>query len=437
MTNIRGFKGICYNPENIADLSTVVCPPYDVINKEEQDFYYRESPYNFIRLILNKTEDGDNDTNNKYTRATLFFNEWLKTDILKQDKKDTIYFYKQDYSCGSRELSRIGFIALLDISDSAIVFPHENTHAAPKMDRLELVKNVKANLSPIFTIFPDKGKIVKNIFSNYLSKIKPDFALKDAQGVRNSVWRLSDEGKIAEVRRKMKDAKIFIADGHHRFEVSLMYLNLMRKEDKNYSADKSYNCVMTYFTPMEDEGLYVIPIHRIVKLKADLNRLKDIFKVSRVDSVSVLEEKLKKSTKNKRIFGLYYNKDYYLLELKDKKSSDNYFKQKKWFKNLDVAVLDFYVFGELLKIRKEDIVYTKDIYEIKDLADNEGKFAFILRPINVRQIRDVALRGEKMPPKSTYFYPKPLSGLVMHKFSEDETCGVTANVKSLSELTQH
>ncbi|MDD5291723.1 MAG: DUF1015 domain-containing protein [Candidatus Omnitrophica bacterium] len=416
MANIRGFRGVCYSPDKIMDLSTAVCPPYDVINKQEQDYYYRESPYNFIRLILNKSEEADNNTNNKYTRANLFFNEWLKTGILKQDNKETIYFYKQDYLCGNKELSRIGFIALLNISDSTIVFPHENTHTAPKMDRLELVKNVKANLSPIFTIFSDKGSVVENIFNKYLSRRKPDFALKDVEGIRNSVWRLTDEDKIAQILRKMKETKIFIADGHHRFEVSLMYLNLMRKEDKAYSADKSYNCIMTYFTPMEAEGLYVMPIHRIVKLQIGLDRLKDIFKIHKVDSVSVLEEKLKKSPKSKCVFGLYYDKDYYLLELKDKQPSDNYFKQKKCFKGLDVAVLDFYIFAQLLKIKKEDIVYTKDIYEIKNLADNDSKSAFILRPINVEQIRDVALCGEKMPPKSTYFYPKLLSGLVAHKF---------------------
>ncbi|MDD5618195.1 MAG: DUF1015 domain-containing protein [Candidatus Omnitrophica bacterium] len=417
MTNIREFNGVCYNQDKITDLSTVVCPPYDVINKEEQDFYYHQNPCNFIRLILNKEEDGDNNSNNKYTRATLFFQEWLKTDILKQDESKAIYFYKQDYFCDNKEFSRIGFIALLDISDSTIVFPHENTHAAPKLDRLELVKNVKANLSPVFTIFSDKGKIIKDIFHNRLSERKPDFVLKDAQGVRNSIWRLTDEKDIQEVRRRMKDRQIFIADGHHRFEVSLTYLNLMRKEDKSYSPDKSYNYVMTYFTPIESQGLCVMPIHRIVKKDIDFNIIKDICKVYKIDSVTALGEKLDKSSKNKCVFGLYYNNQYYLLELKDKKPSDNYFKERKCFKDLDVAIIDFYMLDELLKIKKDDIIYTKEISEIKDRVDNkEGKAAFVLRPIIVEKIKDVALCGEKMPPKSTYFYPKLLSGLVVHKF---------------------
>ena len=417
MTNIREFRGICYNPDKIVDLSSVTCPPYDVINKEEQDFYYQRNPYNFIRLILNKEEKGDSAANNKYTRATLFFNEWIKTDILKHDAEKAIYFYKQDFFCDNKELSRAGFIALLDISDAAAAFPHENTHTAPKMDRLELVKNVKANLSPIFTIFSDKNKIVKDIFGKYLCGRRPDFALKDAQGVRNSIWRVTDAKKIEEICRKMKDRQIFIADGHHRFEVSSMYLNLMRKEDKNYSIAKSYNYIMTYFTPVESEGLYVMPIHRIIKSDIDFDKVKSVFKMQKLNSVSELEEKLKSSTKSKCIYGLYFKKDFFLLEFKDKKLSDNYFGEKKCFRNLDVAVLDFYVFAQVLKIKKDGIMYTKEIAEAKDVVDSgNAKAAFILREINVEQIKDVALCGEKMPPKSTYFYPKLLSGLVLHRF---------------------
>jgi uncharacterized protein (DUF1015 family) len=425
MTNIREFRGLCYNLDEVTDMSTVTCPPYDVINKEEQEFYYQRDPHNFIRLILNKEEKGDNETNNKYTRATLFFNEWIKNDILKQDAQKAIYFYKQDFLCEDKELSRVGFIALLDISDSTIVFPHENTHNAPKMDRLELVKNVKANLSPIFTIFSDKGKVIKNIFNNYLSGKRPDFALKDVQGVRNSIWRLTDEKKIEEVRNKMKDRQIFIADGHHRFEVSLMYLNLMRKEDKNYSLAKSYNYIMTYFTPIESDGLYVMPIHRIIKSDIGFDKINTVFKVHKIKSVSELEEKLEASPKKKCILGLYYKKEYFLLEFKDKKASDKHFEKKKCFRDLDVAVLDFYIFAELLKIKKDDIMYTKEIAEAKDSIDGgNGKAAFFLRQIDVTKIKDVALCGEKMPPKSTYFYPKLLSGLVVHKFSEDVSYGM-------------
>ena len=417
MVNIRAFKGIQYNQDKAVDLSQVVCPPYDVIDKEGQEFYYRQSPYNFIRLILNREESGDSNQNNKYTRATLFFNDWLKLEILKQDSQEALYFYRQDYFCDNKEFSRLGFIALLEISDSQVVFPHENTHSAPKIDRLELTRNVKANLSPIFTIFSDKRKIVEKIYKENFSKIKPDLLLKDVDGVRNSIWRLTDIEEIKKIHDEIKDKQIFIADGHHRYEVASMYRALMKEEDNGYSLDKSYNYIMTYFTPLESSGLYVMPVHRIIKSDIDLECLKIIFKISKLTSFIELEDRLKSSSKRYCVFGLYYHNEILLLELKDKKEVNAYFSGKKCFENLDVAILDFYVLTRLLKIKKDGIMYTKDILKAKDLIDKqEGLAAFILRPTTVEEIKDVALCGEKMPPKSTYFYPKLLSGLLMHRF---------------------
>jgi uncharacterized protein (DUF1015 family) len=419
MTIIKPFKGICYNLDKVFDLSNVVCLPYDVINQDEQNFCYQQSPYNFIRLDLNREEPGDNNSNNRYARASKFFNEWLKTDILKQDTGSSIYFYKQDFLVDDKELSRVGFIGLLELSDSGIVFPHEKTHAAPKTDRFELMKNVSANFSPIFTVFSDKDKIIKNIFNN-LSKKKSDFVFKDAQGIRNVVWRLSDSEKIREICEKMKNKQIFIADGHHRYEVASMYRKLMQKEDKNYSADKSYNYVMTYFTALESEGLYIMPVHRIIKSEIDLDCLKNVIKITKLKSMVDLEDRLESFSGKKRVFGLYYRNEALFLELKDKKQVDSYFRDKKCFKNLDVAILDFYILSELLKIQKDDIMYTKDATEAKDFIDNKiGLAAFILRPTTIKQIKEVSLCGEKMPPKSTYFYPKLISGVVIYKFSED------------------
>ena len=417
MTNIKAFKGVCYNPDKIVDLAQVACPPYDVINKDEQDFSYRQSPYNFIRLILNKDESGDSGSSNKYTRARVFFNDWLKTGILKQDAEDTVYFYKQDYFCDGKEFSRFGFIGLLELTESGIVFPHENTHAAPKTDRLELVKNVGANLSPIFTVFSDAENYFKNLFNDYFSKLKPDLLLKDVQGVRNSIWKLTDKNKIQEIIAKISDKQIFIADGHHRYEVASAYMQLMKAQDKDYSLDKSYNYLMTYFTSLESGGLCIMPVHRIVKSEIKLEALKGTFKIIKLKSIADLRERLETVSKKHCMFGLYYNNEVVLLELKDKKMVNDYFKTRKCFINLDVAILDFYVLKELLKIEKDVIIYTKEINEAKESVDAKiGQGAFFLRSTSMEQIRQVALSGEKMPPKSTYFYPKLLSGLVVHKF---------------------
>lgn len=417
MTHIKAFKGIRFNLEKIMDPSQVVCPPYDVINKDEQDFYYHQNPYNFIRLILNKQQPSDDNLNNRYSRANTYFGEWLKIEVLKQDLQDSLYFYKQDYFCEEKEFSRLGFISLMQLSDSGIVFPHENTHSAPKTDRLELVKRVKANLSPIFTVFSDSEKIIESTFREQLANRKPDLLLKDAQGVRNSLWCITDKKIIEKIKSKLINKQIFIADGHHRYEVASIYRRLMKDSDKNYSPEESYNFVMTYFTAQESKGLCILPVHRIIKSEINTKDLKRVFKISKLKSITDLEEKLASASKKRCFFGLYYRKEIYLLELKTKKEIEQYFKGKKCFTSLDVAIVDFYALNELLKIQKDAIIYTKEIDEAKEFVDkNEGFAAFILRPTSMEQIRDVALCGEKMPPKSTYFYPKLLSGLTVHKF---------------------
>lgn len=419
MNIIKPFRGICYDEKKVMDLSRVVCPPYDVISEAEQDFYYQQSPYNFIRLILNKHELKDNDTNSRYTRASVFFNEWLKTHVLQQDSEEALYFYKQDYFVDGSECSRWGFIALMQIQDEGVVFPHENTHHAPKMDRLELIKSVKANLTPIFTVFSDKKNTVKKIFEKDLSKRDSDFCLKDTQGIRNSIWRVTDSQTINTVADIIKKNQIFIADGHHRYEVASMYRTLMHEKGKEHSHDKGYNYIMTYFTALESKGLSILPVHRVVKQAVDIAALKNDFSLRRLNSLSELDEKMGSASKKACIFGFFQRAEVYLLELKDKKRLRSIFVDQKCFQDLDIALLDNYVLGELLHLDKSGIIYTKDISEVRELLDSGyGRTAFIVRATTIQQIRNVALCGERMPPKSTYFYPKLLSGLVLHKFDE-------------------
>ena len=419
MSIIKPFRGICYDREKVIDLSRVVCPPYDVISEFEQDFFYQQSPYNFIRLILNKGEPNDTSENNRYTRATAIFNEWLKIHVLRQDTEEAVYFYKQDYFVDGSESSRLGFIALMQIQDEGVVFPHENTHHAPKMDRFELIKNVKANLTPIFTVFSDKKNIVKKIFENELSKREPDACLKDAQGIRNSLWRVTDRQTIDDIADIIKKSHIFIADGHHRYEVASMYRAMMQKEDNSYTQEKSYNYVMTYFTALESKGLCILPVHRVVKPAVDIAVLKNVFAIHRLNSLFELDEKIRSASKKECVFGFLQHSEVYLLELNKKKRFMSTFIHQKCFRDLDIAFLDNYVLAELLHIDKSDMLYTKEISEARALLDSDcGSVAFIVRATTIQQIRSVALCGERMPPKSTYFYPKLLSGLVLHRFEE-------------------
>lgn len=419
MSVIKPFRGVCYNKDKVVDFSRVVCPPYDVINEFEQDFFYQQSPYNFIRLILNKRQPHDTAENNSYTRAAAFFDEWFKMGVLHQDKEQALYFYKQDFFVDGSEYSRVGFIALMQIPEEGVVLPHENTHQAPKMDRLELIKKVKANLTPIFTVFPDTTNIIKKVFENDLSKRETDLCLKDTQGIRNCLWRVTDSPTIGAVSDTLRKGHIFIADGHHRYEVASLYRAMMQKEDKSYTPEKSYNFIMTYFTALESKGLCILPIHRVLTQAVDIALLKNDFAVHKLNSLSALDEKLRSASKKEFVFGFLQRSEIHLLELKDKKRLTGPFVRQKCFQDLEVAVLDNYVLTELLHVDKSGILYTKEMGEANALLDaGSGSAAFIVRPTTIQQMRDVALCGERMPPKSTYFYPKLLSGLVLHKFEE-------------------
>ena len=415
-TNIKAFKGICYNQDLIQDLSSVVCPPYDVINDEERDFYYNKSPYNFIHLILNKPQENDNDSSNMYTRATLLFNEWIKNSILNQDEKESLYFYRQDFLYKNKELTRLGFIGLMEIASSTKVFPHENTRHEPKVDRFQLLKNVKANLSPIFTIFSDRKKFIERIFLKNFSNRKPDIALKDDNGVRHSIWRLSDPEAIDSVRKGISKKNILIADGHHRFEVARMYMELMQKNDRNYSPNKSYNYLLTYFTTLESDGICIFPTHRVIKKQISKELIEKYFKIKKVNSIFDLEEKLANISKN-YCYGFYDKNDCMLFELKDKKEAIK--NVEPIFKSLDVAILDYYILSKIFDVKRDQVFYTNNLGQAKDSVDNRDyQSIFIMRPTKINQVKDVALCGERMPPKSTYFYPKLASGLVVHKFED-------------------
>jgi len=414
--NIKPFKGICYNQNLIADLSKVICPPYDVISEEEKELYYNKSPYNFIHILLARLQQNEKGFSDRYTKSAILFNEWLKNSIFQQDKKEHLYFYRQDFFYQNKEISRIGFIGLMEIADSRQVFPHENTHIQPKLDRFELLKKVRANLSPIFTIFSDTNNFIEKIFKqNFLQK-KPDIALKDSDGVRHLVWRLSDAKIIDSIRKIMSKKNIFIADGHHRFEVAQMFRELMKKEDKDYSASKSYNFLLTYFTTLESDGICILPIHRLIKDSIFYELVKQHFRIKEVDSIFDLEEKIQHTSKA-FCYGFYDGHKYLLIELRNKKDAVKYV--EPIFKNLDIAILDYYILPKIFGVKKEQIFYTNSSQEAKECVDKKQcNSAFLTRAVKIKQIRNVALGGKRMPPKSTYFYPKLASGLVVHKFEE-------------------
>jgi len=421
MSEVKSFKGTVYNSEKIKDLSRVFCPPYDVISKKDQDMLYKRSPENFIRIILGKILPRDNSRDNRYTRAKKIFARWLKSSHLKEDKDDCFYFYSQDYIYKGERKSRIGFIGLLKLrhSKKTGIFPHENTHLEAKEDRMQLIKKLKANLSPIFVLFSDKDKLIRRIFDKYLLGSEPFVDTLDADKIATRVWRLTDESAIKQLKEYMKDKNIYIADGHHRYEVAQGFCSLMRKKKKNFTGKEDFNYIMTYFTDLDSRDLQILPIHRLVKrLPADIDVLQGDFSIEKVKDKYDLFILLRKAGVAEHAFGFYKEGNFYLLRFNYPARLDQYISiGSREFKNLDVSILQYIIFKKL-KIKDKDVTYIKDEDQAIGLVNEEkAEAVFFLNPVKIHQLRTIATGGEKMPPKSTYFYPKVLSGLVVNQFN--------------------
>ena len=419
MTYIKPFKGLTYNKEKINDLSRVVCPPYDVISPEEQEAYHNLHPFNFIHIILSKDKESDHKADNKYTRAKKNYDEWIQKGILVEDSKPCLYYYKQEYTIRGQKYSRLGFISLMKLEDpkDSKVFPHENTHSKAKEDRLRLWSTLKANLSPIFVCFSDKTKKVQKIFVQKVSLSKPFIDVVDNDRVRHILWRLDDPALIEEIKDSLLDQHLFIADGHHRYEVALEYRRHRLSELSKSNGQEPFNYVMTYFTNMDSSDLMIFPMHRIIrKLTAHMDFLGEFFRIDRVKTKEDLLIILAKAGQNEHAFGLYTREGIKLLRLKNRLMIDDIVKEgSKEFRHLDATILKYFILDRL-NIKSDDIMYTKDLHEATGLVDeSKADASFIMNPVKIQQLKAIALNGERMPPKTTYFYPKVLSGLTVYR----------------------
>lgn len=426
MPKIRPFRALRYNRDIIRDISRVVAPPYDIIPPKLQNELYAKHPANVIRLILGKVKKTDNAKDNRYTRAAGILREWIDKGILIQDKKPAIYIYTQRYIYGGKTIDRFGFISRigLDLGRKTKIKPHENTLLAPKLDRLSLTRATKCNLSPIFVLYEDKGRKVRSVLRSFISKNKPAIDV-NFQDVNNKVWVMDDPALIKKVEKVLGRSDVFIADGHHRYEVARMYAREIEKKKVPASEKENSKYTMAYFVESEEKSLTVLPAHRAVKdmgglSKADaIKKLEKYFAIEKTGTLSKTMSRLK-FLSGGHAFGMYTGGgDFYILRLRDVKYSDDAIKDKPLdWKRLDVSILHLFIFQDILGISDSD----DNIDFFKSPADTvsavrSGKFkiAFFLNPTKAWQVRRIAHIGERMPRKATYFYPKPVSGLVINR----------------------
>lgn len=433
MAIIKPFRGLRYNQSIIPDISSVVTPPYDVISPHDQDRYYRNHPNNIIRIDLGKDIPGDNEKVNKYTRSAEFLSAWRKNGILKQEDAPAVYIYDQEFSVGNTRMVRRGFIALVKLEpfDKGHIYPHEQTLSGPKVDRLKLIQSCQANLSSIFALFPDENAIIDNYLSTIVAA-KPEVDFVDDTGVKNKLWVVTERPFVEKLIALMREKPLFIADGHHRYETSLAYREQMRKENHNLADDLPVDYVMMMCVSMNNHGLKILPAHRLVRNIKDyrfdhiLRSIKEAFAVEPLgheykadDFLSILNSETKRHA-----FGIYAGqKDgYYKLYLNNQKLLDAVFANShpEW-KHIDTGILHGMIINKILGINSSDVTvkdyvkYVKDEKEAVELV-NSGQYqlAFFLKPTPIEQVKEIAMARKVMPPKSTYFYPKLITGIVLN-----------------------
>lgn len=430
MKKVRPFLGVRYNQNKLNQLGDVMTPPYDVIYPELQDELYARSNYNFVRLDL-AHEEGQG----RYESAQHDFQEWLQDKILTQDSKPAFYFHHQTFTLpDGTEVIRKGFFGarLVEDFEEGGVKPHEKTLEGPKADRLMLTKSVQANLSPVFSLYADPNKVI----DSYVEVTKKqdavyDFYTKD--GERHQLWQIDDPEICDKVSAYLQDQPVFIADGHHRYETAINYRNECRQKNPDFDGTEAFNYLLMYFSNMNDDGLVILPIHRALhslsnfQIKEFLGKLEGSFDISRVDSTDqeALLTKLASEGSEAHAFVLLTQdpQESYLLSLSHRKWQESAVCESlpEPMRALDVTVLHLLIFENLLGITQEDQANQKNLIYWKDTAKainetHKGKcnVTFLMNPTRIEDVEKVALAGLKMPQKSTFFYPKILSGLVIH-----------------------
>ena len=436
MAYIAPFRAFRYDPARV-DLTKVVTQPYDKITTAMQSRYYDADPHNLVRIILGKPQPTDRTEENIYTRAASFFQDWRRQGIFQQDSKQSLYQYVQRFQPpgGAGELERRGFIALGRIEDysAGIVYRHEQTLAKPKADRLELLRATRAHFGQLFMLYSDPEGQIDGALSPHVGGARDRVELRDEYGVSHQLRQVSDPGLIETVRAKMRDKKLIIADGHHRYETAMNYRNErrgMHGATPAASEPSPYELVMMTFVNMESPGLVILPTHRVVhglesfSPEALLERGRSYFSVEEVDpsidasrAVAILRAAGKAGT---ALIAVTANRAF-LFDTPRALASSLFQGLSLRQQSLDVVQLHKCLLEGVLGISEDAIREQKNISYIRDAGEamarvREGaaNVAFLMNPVRMQQVRDIAFAGEVLPQKSTDFYPKLLSGLTIY-----------------------
>ncbi|HPU01659.1 MAG: DUF1015 domain-containing protein [Firmicutes bacterium] len=415
MAVIVPFRGLRYNPGLVTELADVITPPYDMITATEQERLYRRSPYNMIRLEYGKSLPGDDAANNRYTRAAASFNRWLQEEALIAEDEPSFYLYRQSFALREQLFHRNGLVAALKLEpySGKTILPHEDTLASPKKDRLELLRRCRANFSPIFGLFADPERRFAEICSR-AQQGSPLFEFADREGQRHALWKVAGAQEQAELAELIAPKQIFIADGHHRYETALQF-----SQESGPRGGRGSGYVLAVLVPLEDPGLVILPFHRLLSGLGAAQRellFEIIDKHFHFSRCGPLEElnlaafvgEMAARGRQQPAMGLLLPEGSMLL----------WFKEKRNAGELDVSILKRLFLDPLLEGSgdpEKHLDFTNSEEEARQaVLEGRAQAAFLLNPTPIEAVAARALRGENMPQKSTCFYPKLPSGLVIH-----------------------
>ncbi|MFC2056602.1 DUF1015 domain-containing protein [Chloroflexota bacterium] len=434
MADIRPFQGVHYNESLIKDWSTVICPPYDIITPQQQQEFYLRSEYNFVRLEFSRDLPQDTAMDNKYTRSAATLEQWLKQGVLKVDEVPAIYLHDHYFMLQGRKYKRRNIIARVRVEewDKMVIRPHEGTLTEPRGDRLSLLWALQANTSPILALFEDQGQQVSSLLANQ-ERSKPLISSRNVNGEGHDVWAITDVTAVNQISSSLAGQPLYIADGHHRYESALAYQLERHACSPSASGDETFNFVMMALVDFSDPGLIILPPYRLVRgiskpnLDGLMAKLKVFFEIEELPlsmpGVWKQVDDLLTETNEVRVilFGLAAER-LLVLRLRDLATTSQMMPHfhSEQYKKLDVSIIDHIILEKLLALssdkEKTSLAYHYDRLDaVNRVIVQEYQLALLFRPVTAEVIKAIADAGDKMPRKSTYFYPKSPSGLVFNR----------------------
>lgn len=434
MADVKPFKGYRYKLNKPQDLGRLAAPPYDMLDESAIDKLYKKDDFNCVRITQNKHEISDTSNKDRHIRAADFFNSWCQQQILVQDPQPSLYIYEQEFDdVTGRETkrhTRTGIICLIKLADfqEGIVLPHEYTLSGPKQDRYDLLDAARVNTGQIFGLVSDDGDVY-GLIRNMKEESSFEGSFNDENGVVHNLYKYEDTAKISSFVQMMKEKNILIADGHHRYETAL---NFYRNE-----KDERYAYTMMTFVSMADPGLVIRPFHRLIrKTDKEINmkiRLSEFFEFENYGIAA--SDKIAEFITDSKADGMLFldSSDNYLYKIKLSENGENFLlengeqRSERW-KHLDVSIINSIVINRILglpldgKVLHDQIEYINDpVTGYEKLQDQDSFYGgFFIRPLSIRTIYDIVAEGERMPQKSTNFFPKLYSGLVFNKLGKSE-----------------